>query len=291
MNFIDTPLLRIGYEEWNPAGTRTAILLHGWPDSTRCWHAVAPALAQRGWRVLAPALRGFAPTTFLSANTPRAGQLAALSRDLLDFIDALGVHEPVLAGHDWGARAAAYACGLRPGVASHLVMMSVGYATNTPDSTIDFDQARLYWYHWFMATRKGETAVRADPRGFARTMWDTWAPAGWYSPEEFEATAQAFDGPDWVDVTLHSYRHRWGHAPGDAAYAADEAALTPAPVLPVATLVLHGEADGVNPPAASAGKERYFSGRYERRLLPGVGHFPPREAPQAVAAELLRFLG
>jgi pimeloyl-ACP methyl ester carboxylesterase len=291
MDFIDTPRLRIGYEEWNPAGARTAILLHGWPDSPRCWHGVAPSLAQQGWRVLTPALRGFAPTKFLSADTPRSGQLAALGRDLLDFIDALDLRQPALVGHDWGARAAANACGLRPGAASHLVLLSIGYGTNTPDTPIGFEQARLYWYHWFMATAKGEAAVRADPRGFARIMWDTWAPQGWYAAEEFEATAHAFDSPDWLEVTLHSYRHRWGHAPGDAAYDADEARLSPAPVLAVPTLVLHGEADTVNLPQASAGKEHLFCGRYERRLLAGVGHFPQRETPQAIAAELLRFLG
>lgn len=290
MRFVDTPLLRIGYEEWNPAGARTVVLLHGWPDSVRCWNGVAPVLAQAGWRVLAPALRGFAPTTFRAAQAPRSGQLAALGRDLLDFVDALQLNQPALVGHDWGARAAGNACGLRPGIASHLALLSVGYGTNDPAQPLAVEQARLYWYHWYLATARGERALREDRRAFCRFMWDTWAPPGWYQPEEFEATAAAFDGPDWVEVVLHSYRHRWGHAAGDPHYAADEAALQPAPVLAVPTLVLHGEADGVNPPSTSAGKERYFSARYERQLLPGVGHFPQREAPAAVAAALLAFL-
>lgn len=291
MKSIDTALLRVGYEEWNPQGERTVVLLHGWPDSPRCWSGVAPVLAQAGWRVLAPALRGFSPTRFLRADTPRTGQLSALGRDLLEFIDALGLRQPALVGHDWGARAAANACGLRPGVASHLVLMSIGYGTNSPDQPLGLPMARNYWYHWYMATPRGERTVREDGRAFARIMWDTWAPAGWYDEAEFAATAAAFDNPDWADVTLHSYRHRWGHAPADPYYAADEAALHPAPVLEVPTLVLHGGADTVNHPDTSAGKEAYFRGPYVRKVLPGVGHFPQREAAAEVARELAGFLG
>lgn len=290
MAIVDTPLLRIGYQEWNPQGARTVVLMHGWPDSVRCWSGVAPFLADAGWRVLAPALRGFAPTTFLQAGTPRSGQLSALGRDLLDFVDALGLKTPALVGHDWGARAVANACGLRPGVASHLVMMSVGYGTNAPDQLLALEQARNYWYHWYMATPRGERTVREDRRAFTRMMWDTWSPAGWYEPQEFEATATAFDNDDWADVVLHSYRHRWGHAPADPYYQPDEARLHPAPVLSVPTLVLHGAADYCNRPELSAGKEAFFRGRYRRELLPGVGHFPQREAPHAVAQALLAFL-
>ena len=287
---VDTSLLRIAYDEWNPSATRSVVLLHGWPDSPRCWSTVAPALAQQGWRVLVPALRGFAPTRFLRADTPRTGQLSALGRDLLEFVDALGLRQPAFVGHDWGARAAANACGLRPGVASHLVMLSVGYGTNSPDQALALSQARNYWYHWYMATPRGERSVREDRRAFARLLWDTWAPPGWYDDDEFAATAQAFDNDDWPDVTLHSYRHRWGHAASDPAYAADEAALHPAPVLDVPTLVLHGAADGANHPDTSAGKAHMFRGGFERTVLDGVGHFPQREVAALVTAELLRFL-
>lgn len=290
MKFVDTSLLRIGYEEWNPAGARTVVLVHGWPDSPRTWSGVAPRLADAGWRVLAPALRGFSPTRFLHADTPRSGQLAALGRDLLEFINALGLRQPALVGHDWGARAVANACGLQAGVASRLALLSVGYGTNAPDQTISLAQARNYWYHWYMATPRGERTLHEDRRAFTRMMWDTWAPAGWYAGAEFDASAAAFDNDDWPQVVLHSYRHRWGHAPGDPRYAADEAALNPAPVLAVPTLVLHGAADSCNHPDTSAGKERFFSGPYRRVLLDGVGHFPQREAPEPVAAALLQFL-
>ena len=286
---VDTSQLRIAYEEWNPAGSRTVVLLHGWPDSIRSWSGVAPGLALAGWRVLVPALRGFLPTRFLSEDTPRTGQLAALGCDLLEFIDALDLKQPALVGHDWGARAVAIACGLRPGVASHLVMLSVAYGSNDPAQVLSILQARNYWYHWYMATPRGERAVRDDRRNFARTMWDTWSPPEWYLPEEFEATAAAFENSDWADITLHSYRHRWGHAPGDPRYVQDESRLSPAPVLDVPTLLLHGAADGVNHPDTSLGKEVFFRGPYERRLLAGVGHFPQREAPAEVLDALLHF--
>lgn len=293
MKFVNTSVLRIAYEEWNPDADRTVILLHGWPDSPRTWAHIAPALAAEGWRVIVPALRGFSPTTFLWPDTPRSGQLSALGRDLLELIEQLQLQRPALVGHDWGARAAGNACALQPGVASHLVLMSVAYGTNLPAQSLSLAQARNYWYHWYMATPRGQRTVRESRNAFAQIMWDTWAPPGWYTPEEFEATAQAFANEDWPEVTLNSYQHRWGHAPGDSRYDADEQALALAQVSPldVPTLVLHGGADGVNGPETSEGKAHYFLNRYERKVLPGIGHFPQREAAQQVAAELIRFLG
>lgn len=287
--FAATERLDIAYLEWNPRGGKTAILLHGWPDSPECWKTVAPVLAESGYRVLAPALRGFAPTRLRSAALPRSGQLSALGRDLLEFIDALGVERPALIGHDWGARAAANACGLRNGVASHLVMLSVGYGTNDPNQALTLPQARNYWYHWYMATPRGARVVREEREAFARMMWDTWAPPGWYDDADFHEAAQAFQGEDWAEIVLHSYRHRWGYAEGDPAYAEDEARLNPAPTLSVPTLVLHGGADTCNHPDSSKGREAFFKGDYERQVLDGIGHFPQREAPRLVAQAILRF--
>jgi len=284
-----TEHLDIAYLEWNPRGERSAIVLHGWPDSPVCWRNVAPPLAHAGYRVLAPALRGFAPTRFRDAATPRSGQLSALGRDLLDFIDVMELKRPVLIGHDWGARAAANACGLRDGVASHLVMMSVGYGTNDPDQSLSLLQARNYWYHWLMATPRGERVVREEREAFARMMWDTWAPSGWYDEADFHDAVRAFHGEDWADVVLHSYRHRWGFAEGDPAYAEDELRLHPAPVLSVPTLVLHGGDDTCNHPDSSQGREGFFHGGYARQVLKGIGHFPQREAPSEVAEAILRF--
>lgn len=286
---VSTSKLDVGYRQWNPAGKRTAVLLHGWPDSPDCWRDVAAILADSGYRVLAPALRGFAPTRFRDKATPRSGQLSALGRDLLEFLDILGLGRPVLVGHDWGARAVANACGLRNDAASHLVMLSVGYGTNDPNQSLSLEQARSYWYHWFMATPRGAQVVHNERHAFTKMMWDTWSPPGWYSPADFEEAATAFQGDDWAEVVLNSYRQRWDLAEGDPEYQSDELCLNPAPVLAVPTLVLHGREDTCNHPDSSRGREAFFQGRYERQLLDGVGHFPQREAPEAVAMAILRF--
>ena len=275
--------------QWNPTGKRSIILAHGWPDSAHGWGPVANTLAQAGWHVIVPSLRGFGHTRFRDANTPRSGQLSALGRDMVDLVSALDLDKPALVGHDWGARAVANAVGLQPDIASHLVLVSVGYGTNSPDQPMSVSQARRYWYHWFMATPRGQQTVREQGVQFAREMWDTWSPKGWYTPEAFDQAAQAFNNPDWADITLHSYRHRWGHAEGFEQFAQDEAQLHPAPQIKVPTLILHGQEDYCNVPELSAGKEAYFEGRYERVLLPGVGHFPQREDPASVAQALLRF--
>lgn len=286
---VRTEQLDIATLEWNPSGDRTIILLHGWPDSPECWHAVASILAESGYRVLAPALRGFAPTRFRQACIPRSGQLSALGRDVLDFIAALNLERPILLGHDWGARAAANACGLHEGIASHLVMLSVGYGTNDPHQGLPLVQARDYWYHWFMATPRGARVLEEEREAFTRLLWQTWSPPGWYNEADFIQAAEAFKGEDWVRIVLHSYRHRWGFAEGDPAYAADEARLYPAPRLSVPTLVLHGAADTCNHPQSSQGREAFFLGRYARDVLADVGHFPQREVPGTVAEAVLRF--
>lgn len=288
---IHTPTLAVEVMQWNPDGTHCIVLAHGWPDSADSWGEVAAVLSDSGWRVIVPSLRGFGQTRFLDSTTPRSGQLSALGRDMLDLVDAMSLDKPALVGHDWGARAVANAIGLAPEVASHLVMVSVGYGTNSPDQPMTVEQARRYWYHWFMATPRGQQTVRENGRAFARLMWDAWSPEGWYSAPEFEQAALAFANPDWAEITLHSYRHRWGHAPGFDDYIAEEQALHPAPQIRTPTLILHGEQDYCNVPELSAGKEHYFEGRYERVLLPGVGHFPQREDPASVASEILRFCG
>lgn len=293
MRTVDTPTLTIAYAEWLPeipSSTAPIVLVHGWPDNPRCWGTVGENLAKQGFRVLAPTLRGFGETTFRADDRMRSGQLAALGRDLLEFVDALELRSPVLVGHDWGARAVANACGLRPDVASGLVLLSVGYGTNDPRQNLAYEQIRNYWYHWYLSTERGERSVREDRAGFTRFVWDNWSPAGWFDDDEFTATARAFDNPDWADVVLHSYRHRWAFVPGDPAYDEDEAKLVSAPKLAVPTLVLHGGQDLCNHPDTSAGKESFFTGPYRRVLLDGVGHFPQREAPQAVSNELSTFI-
>lgn len=286
---VNTRTLAIEIMQWNPDAKPCVVLAHGWPDSADGWGAVAATLADAGWRVIVPSLRGFGQTRFLDAAAPRSGQLSALGRDMMELVNAMGLERPALVGHDWGARAVANAVGLSPNIASHLVMVSVGYGTNSPDQPMSVEQARRYWYHWFMATPRGQQTVRDNGKAFARLMWDTWSPKGWYSEAEFETAAEAFSNPDWAEITLHSYQHRWGHAQGFDEFAQEEQQLHPAPQINVPTLILHGQEDYCNVPELSAGKEQYFEARYERVLLPGVGHFPQREDPASVAREILRF--
>ncbi|OWY30172.1 alpha/beta fold hydrolase [Herbaspirillum robiniae] len=290
LSFIDTDKLRIGYEESGPADAPPVVLAHGWPDDVRTWDYFLKPLRAAGYRVIRPYLRGYGPTRFLSDTTPRSGQLAALGADLMSFVDALGLQRYSLIGHDWGARAAYIAASQTPERIAHCITLSVGWGTNTPDQQLSLQQSRNYWYHWFFATGRGEDELVRDRRAFARFMWNTWSPSWSFAESEFTNTAASFDNPDWVDICLHSYRHRWGFAEGDPAYAALDAKLAQTPRIMVPTLMLHGAEDGANHPVTSEGKEKLFGDAYRRVLIPGAGHFPQREKPDEVIGEVMAWL-
>ena len=289
-SFVDTPLLRIGYEVSGPALGFPVVALHGWPDDVRTWDRVLPALHDAGFRTYIPWLRGYGPTRFLRDDTFRSGQLVALGQDGVDFAAALGLDRYALVGHDWGARAAYIGSVLNHDKVAACVALSVGYGTNHPGQVLSYRQTQNYWYHWFMATARGDRLVRADRRAFTRHIWDEWFVA--YTPDEaeFERTAVAFDNRDWADVTLHSYRSRWGHAQNDPGYAALEARFDPVPTMRVPTLTMHGARDPVNLPQMSEGKESYFTGPYARRLIDGAGHFPQRERADETTRGIVEWL-
>ena len=289
--FADTPTLRVGYEVAGPADGYPVVLVHGWPDDVRTWDGVLPALHRAGYRTYAPWLRGYGPTRFLRDDAFRGGQLVALGQDLVDFTHALGIDRHALVGHDWGARAAYIASKLDEPRVFACVALSVGYGTNSPAQVLNYRQTQNYWYHWLMATPRGDRIVREDRFAFTRHIWNEWFTA--YTPDdaEFKRTAASFDNPDWADVTLHSYRVRWAHAAADPDYAALEANFDPAPKLRVPTLTLHGALDPVNSPQTSEGKEAFFAGNYERRLIPNAGHFPQRECVAETAQLVVDWLG
>jgi pimeloyl-ACP methyl ester carboxylesterase len=197
----------------------------------------------------------------------------------------------VLAGHDWGARASYVAGVVVPERIRGLVAISVGYGSAGLDAPISFQQARAYWYQWFFATPKGRRTLERDRRALCRKLWETWAPSWRFTPETFDRTAGAWDNPDWHAVTVHSYTHRWGGEPGDPAYDELEALMAGDPPVRVPAIVLHGAEDGATLPAASDGKERFFTAGYRREVLDGVGHFVQREAPSDAAAAILQLLG
>jgi pimeloyl-ACP methyl ester carboxylesterase len=288
---VETPVLDIAFERGGPDGGPTALLLHGWPDDVRTWDRLLPALHEMGFHTIAPYLRGYGPTRFRSPDTMRSGQLSAIGQDVLDLADALHLGPCLMIGHDWGARAAYIVAAVASERVTHCVALSVGWGTNDPDQELSLKQARNYWYHWYAMLERGARLIRDDRKRFTHYIWETWGPAGWFTDAEFEETAQAFDNPDWAEIVLHSYRHRWGMADGDPTYAALEKRLRPVPVIGVPTLVVHGGSDPANDPSTSADREALFSGPYQRIVLDGVGHFPSREAPEAVAAALRSFLG
>jgi pimeloyl-ACP methyl ester carboxylesterase len=286
---IRTKRLEVACEVTGPQDGRDVILLHGWPDDARTWDGVLPTLHAAGWRTIVPYLRGYGETRFRDASAMRSGQLSALGQDVIDLAHAMKLSKFAVLGHDWGARAAYIAASQLPHQVTHCVALSVGYGTNDAKQKLSFTQARNYWYHWYMALESGATRITDERREFTRFLWQTWSPAWRFTDEEFDATARSFDNSDWAAVVIHSYRHRWGLAPGDPAYAALEKALSPAPPVTVPTLVIHGGADACNDPATSAGREALFKSRYDRVVLNGLGHFPQREAPGAVALAITNF--
>ena len=292
MKAIRTPTLEIAYEEHGPADGPPVILLHGFPYDGRAYDEVAPALADDGCRVLVPWLRGYGATRFLEADTPRSGEQAALGNDLREFIDALGIKRAALAGYDWGGRAACIVSALWPERVRCLVSGNAYNIQDIPNSGKPAapEQEHRFWYQYYFHTERGRAGLAQNRREFIKLLWRLWSPNWPFDDAVFEASAASFDNPDFVDVTIQSYRHRYGNAPGDPALDDIERQLAVRPKIAVPTVALQGEADGVDPPATSASHGAFFTGRYERRVLPRVGHNLPREAPQAVADALLELI-
>ncbi len=286
---IRTERLEIALEETGPPDGPPVVLLHGFPYAPRGYDGVVAILAAAGMRCLVPYLRGFGPTRFLDPATPRSGEQAALGQDLLDLLDALAIPRAVLAGYDWGGRAACVVAALWPERVAGLVTCT-GYtiqdiaASARPAAP---EQEHRWWYQYYFHTKRGRAGLAADRRGIARLLWRLWSPDWAFDDATFAASAAAFDNPDFVEVVIHSYRHRFGYAPGDPAHAAVEARLAARPRITVPTIAPHGETDGVGPVEGSAGHGRFFTGPYERRVFPTVGHNPPQEAPEAFARAVM----
>jgi pimeloyl-ACP methyl ester carboxylesterase len=290
MRIARTELLEIAYLDEGPADGAPVLLLHGWPDDVRAWRGVAPQLHAAGWRTVTPYLRGFGPTRFRSERTIRDGRGIALAQDAIDLADALGLKTFAVVGHDWGARAAYFLAALFPERLMRIAALSVPFAPRGGFSVPRFSQARLYWYQWFMSVDGGADAVRRDPIAFARIQWDTWSPLGWVDEAEFAATARSFDNPDWVEITLSSYRSRWRPEQTDSRYDDLQRRLASVESLSIPTMMIHGGADTCVETASSEGLDRYFTGGYQRIVLDGIGHFPSREASEATADAIVRNL-
>jgi pimeloyl-ACP methyl ester carboxylesterase len=290
MKTVRTPVLEIAYLESGPVDGRVVILLHGWPSDVHDYDEVAPPLAEAGFRVLVPWLRGFGPTRFLDPATPRSGQQAALGADVRDFMDALSIPSALLVGYDWGGRAACVAAAVWPKRADALVAIT-GYgiqniaAAARPGAA---EQEYRHWYQWYFHTDRGRAGLTENRAEITRLLWRLWSPKWIFDDTTLRATVSSFSNPDFVDITIQSYRHRYGNAPGDPAYDDLEATLATQPPITVPTIVLHGEADGVGPPAGSIPRDHLFTGVMERRLVSRAGHFLSRENPADVVAAVVQ---
>jgi len=239
-----------------------------------------------------PYLRGFGPKRFLSAETPRSGQQAALGNDLREFMDALRIERAVLAGYDWGGRGACIVSALWPERVAGLVTGNGYNIQNIAASVkpVAPAQEHRFWYQYYFHTERGRAGLEQNRRALIRYIWQIWSPNWAFDDLTFERSAPSFDNADFVTVTIQSYRHRFNYAAGDPALETIEAQLAAQPRIAVPTIVLHGESSGIQPPQGSAHQAQHFAGPYQRRLLPRIGHNLPQEAPQVVADAVLELL-
>lgn len=279
---ITAGMLEVAVELSGPESGTPVILLHGFPDDVRTYDGVAAPLAQAGYRVVVPYLRGYGPTRYRDPATPRSGQQAALAADLLALMDALGIGRALLAGYDWGGRAACIVSALWPERVIGLVSATGYNIQDIANALRPADPARelRYWYQWYLHTERGVAGLSANRAAFCRLLWRLWSPTYPLDEAEYARTAASFDNPDFVATVVQSYRHRHQAAPGDPALDPIEARLAQQPLITVPSVVLHGADDGVDPPANSLGCDRHFTGGFRRQVIPGAGHFLPREAPQ-----------
>lgn len=291
---IETPVLHIAYEESGPAQGIPVILLHGFPDDAHAYDEVAPALAKAGHRALVPYLRGYGPTRFRDASAPRMAEQAAIGQDVLDFADALHLDRFAVAGYDWGGRAAAIAAVLHPERVRAVVLMS-GYSIQNTVGPFrpgpPAAEARL-WYQWYFNTERGREGLAANRRPLCRFLWQTWSPSWHFTDETYNRTAPSFDNPDFVDVVIHSYRHRIGNAPGEERFKAVEEQLAKRPKVQAPATLLYGGDDvlGQRSAEVTPAERELFPKLAAKRVIAGAGHFLPRENPAAVSNALLELL-
>ena len=289
---IQAGVLEIALHEAGPLSGPPVFLMHGFPYDIQTYAEVAPLLAAQGCHVFVPYLRGFGPTRFLSDNTPRSGEQAALGADLLALMDALKVPQAALAGYDWGGRAACVVAALWPERCKGLVSFN-SYNIQNIARAMEPDTAaneRSLWYQYYFHSERGRAGLAKDRRAICKLLWQLWSPTWKFGDATFERSAAAFDNPDFVDVVIQSYRHRYALAEGDPAYLDIERRLAAQPAITVPTITFDGADDGVRPPAPAAQHGHLFTGPRSHRLIPGVGHNMPQEVPQVFADAVMELV-
>jgi pimeloyl-ACP methyl ester carboxylesterase len=282
---IDAGVLSTSYVEAGPASGKPVILLHGWPYDIHSFVDVAPLLMAKGYRIIVPFLRGYGPTRFLSPDTFRNGQPAALAVDVTALMDALKIDTAILAGFDWGGRSADIIAALWPERCKALVSVS-GYLIGSQElgkTPLPPKNELEWWYQYYFATERGRAGYDKYRHDFARLIWQLASPKWKFNDATFERSAASFDNPDHVSIVIHNYRWRLGVAEGEAKYDDLEKRLAEFPPITVPTITLEGDANGAPHPEPSAYAKK-FSGRYSHRIIKGgIGHNLPQEAPRAFA--------
>ncbi|MBX3655130.1 MAG: alpha/beta hydrolase [Ramlibacter sp.] len=292
LHHITAGPLSIAYAESGPVNGPPVFLMHGFPYDIHTYEEVMPRLAAAGCRVIVPYLRGFGPTRFLSEATPRSGEQAALGADLLALMDALAIPRAVLAGYDWGGRAACVVAALWPERCAGLVSLN-SYNIQDIARAMEPDtpaNEHSLWYQYYFHSERGRAGLARNRRSLVKLLWRLWSPTWAFDDATFERSAPAFDNPDFVDVVIQSYRHRFGLVPGDPALAGIEARLAAQPVISVPCITFDGADDGVRPPADARAHAHRFSGPRSHRIVPGAGHNLPQEAPQVFAEAVLELV-
>ncbi|WP_431097031.1 alpha/beta fold hydrolase [Polaromonas aquatica] len=289
---ISAGMLDVALYETGPADGSPVFLMHGFPYDIHAYAEVAPLLAAQGCHVYVPYLRGYGATRFLSDATPRSGEQAALGADLLALMDALAVPRAVLAGYDWGGRAACVVAALWPERCAGLVSLNSYNIQNiakamVPDTP---ENEHSLWYQYYFHSQRGRAGLTADRRALCRLLWKLWSPTWQFDAAVFERSAAAFDHPDFVEVVIHSYRHRFGLVAGDPALASIEQRLATQPAITVPSITFDGADDGVRPPAAASQHAHLFTGPRSHRIVPGAGHNLPQEKPQLFADAVLELV-
>jgi pimeloyl-ACP methyl ester carboxylesterase len=290
---IDAGLLNVAYAEAGPANGPAVILLHGWPYDIHSFVEVSPLLAAKGFHVIVPHLRGHGTTRFLSNATIRNGQQSVVALDIIALMDALKIDKAVLAGYDWGARTANIIAALWPERCTAMVSVN-GYLINNLERNklpLPPKVERGWWYQFYFATERGRAGYDANRREFAKLIWQNNSPTWAFSDGEFDRTAASFDNPDHVSIVIHNYRWRLSLADGEPQYAELERRLASGPVIGVPTITLDGDSDGVAPASDGTSYAAKFSGKRTHRIIKGVGHNLPQEAPQAFATAVMDVAG
>jgi pimeloyl-ACP methyl ester carboxylesterase len=271
-------VLEVGYSERGPSDGPVVFLLHGWPYDIHSYVEVAPLLAARGCRVVVPHLRGHGMTRFIEAATPRSGQQASIGADVIALMDALQVPRALVAGYDWGGRAACVAAALWPERCTGLVSVNSYLIQDIANAAVPIAASveAGFWYQYYFQTERGRAGLAQNRRDIAHLLWTRNSPTWHFDDETFARSANSFDNPDYVEVVIHSYRHRLGLAAGYPAYEELEKRLAALPAIRVPTITLDGDADGVVPATDGKSTASRFSGARQHRVLRNVGHNLPQ---------------